>query len=106
MLDVDFAQLSDPGRLRDNNEDYLGYVQPATPEEARSRGWLFALADGVGGHDRGEVASHAAVEQLLAGFRAAPTGEPLGTLLVRLARAANAPGSHLARPARPSRSAK
>ena len=48
MLDVDFAQLSDPGRLRDNNEDYLGHAQPVTPEEARSHGWLFALADGLG----------------------------------------------------------
>jgi serine/threonine protein phosphatase PrpC len=105
MLDVDFAQLSDPGRLRDNNEDYLGYVEPATPEEARSRGWLFALADGVGGHDRGEVASHAAVEHLLAGFRAAPTGEPLGALLVRLARAANAHVYDLAKQAGPGGSA-
>ena len=32
MLDVEFAQLSDHGRVRDHNEDYLGYVSPATPE--------------------------------------------------------------------------
>ena len=25
MLDLEFAQLSDPGRLRDHNEDYLGH---------------------------------------------------------------------------------
>jgi len=105
MLDVDFAQITDPGRLRDNNEDYLGYVQPAAPDDARSRGWLFALADGVGGHDRGEVASHAAVEHLLAGFRAAPTSEPLGTLLSRLVRDANAYVYDLARKAGPGGSA-
>src|SRR5437879_1951980 len=105
MLDVDFAQLSDPGRLRGNNEDYLGYVQPATPQDARSRGWLFALADGVGGHDRGEVASHAAVEHLLSGFRAAPIPEPLGTLLARLVRDANAHVYDLARKAGPGGSA-
>ena len=71
MLDVEFAQLSDPGKLREHNEDYLGHVVPASPARARSHGWLFALADGVGGHEKGEVASRAAVEYLTAGFRAA-----------------------------------
>src|ERR1700739_3864553 len=76
MLDLEFAQLSDPGRVREQNEDYLGHVLPASEAEARSHGWLFALADGVGGHEKGEVASRAAVEPLLAGFRAAGRGEP------------------------------
>src|ERR1017187_9373237 len=89
MLDVEFAQLSDCGRVRDHNEDFLGYVFPATPEHARTTGWLFALADGVGGQDLGEVASRAAVDCLLAGFRAAAGGEAPGTLLPRLVQAAN-----------------
>jgi PPM family protein phosphatase len=89
MLDVEFAHLSDCGRVRDHNEDFLGYALPATPEQARTNGWLFALADGVGGQDFGEVASRAAVECLLAGFRAASGGEALGTLLPRLVQAAN-----------------
>ena len=105
MLDVDFAQLSHPGRLRNNNEDYLGHVQPATPEEGRSHGWHIALGDGLGGHVRGEVASHAAVEHLLAGFRAAPEGEPLGTLLARLVREANAHVYEVAKQASPGGSA-
>ena len=46
MLEVEFGQLSDRGRIREQNEDYLGYVLPATPAEARTHGWLFALADG------------------------------------------------------------
>jgi serine/threonine protein phosphatase PrpC len=90
MLDVEFAQLSDRGRTREQNEDYLGYVLPATPEQARTHGWLFALADGVGGHERGEVASHTAVESLLAGFRGATGREPPTTLLPRLVQTANA----------------
>jgi serine/threonine protein phosphatase PrpC len=49
MLDVEFSQLSDPGRVRPRNEDYLGYVVFRSPAEARFHGWLFALADGVGG---------------------------------------------------------
>ena len=88
-MDVDFAQLSDVGRVRQGNEDYLGHVAPATPEEARSRGWLFAVADGVGGHDLGEVASHTAVECVMAGFRDAPPGESHPALLERLIKRAN-----------------
>jgi len=89
MLDVEFAQLSDCGRVRDHNEDFLGYVLPATPELARTTGWLFALADGVGGQELGEVASRAAVDCLLAGFRSASGGEAPGTLLPRLVQTAN-----------------
>jgi serine/threonine protein phosphatase PrpC len=90
MLDLDFARLSDPGKARLNNEDYTGHYQPATAAEARSHGWLFALADGVGGHADGEIASHAAVERLIEGFAAAPPDEPLADLLNRLVRESNA----------------
>src|SRR5439155_9886677 len=89
MLDVEFAQLSDRGRTREQNEDYLGYVIPTTPEQARTHGWLFVLADGVGGQQRGEIAARAAVESLVAGFPAAASGEPHTALLPRLVQAAN-----------------
>jgi PPM family protein phosphatase len=90
MLDVEFSQLSDTGRVREHNEDYLGHALPSTAEEARTHGWLFALADGVGGQERGEVASRSAVEGLLAGFRSSPAGEVPAALLTRLVQAANA----------------
>jgi protein phosphatase len=88
-LDVEFAHLSDPGRQRGHNEDFVGHFQPVSHAQARTHGWLFALADGVGGQDRGEVASQAAVEDFLAGFRSAPASEPLGPLLMRLVQEAN-----------------
>jgi protein phosphatase len=55
----------------------------------RSHGWLFVLADGVGGHDLGEVASHTAVESMLESFRDAPAGELHGALLGRAVQKAN-----------------
>jgi serine/threonine protein phosphatase PrpC len=88
-LDVEFAQLSDPGKQRDHNEDYLGHAAPASPAQARSHGWLFVLADGVGGSEKGEIASRAAVEYLTAGFRQASASEGLSALLMRLAQEAN-----------------
>ena len=87
MLDVEFTQLSDTGHTRDHNEDYLGYVLPYTPAQLRSHGCVFALADGVGGQQKGEVASELAVETLLAGFSAAKTGEAHKALLSRLVQA-------------------
>ncbi len=89
MLEIEFAQLSDPGLVRGHNEDFLGHVAPDTPEQARSHGWLFALADGVGGQDLGEVASRTAVESMLEGFRSAAPAEPHASVLSRLVQAAN-----------------
>jgi serine/threonine protein phosphatase PrpC len=70
MLDLEFFELTDVGRVRDHNEDYLGSAIPASENEGRTQGWLFVLADGVGGAERGEVASQTAVESVIAGFRA------------------------------------
>ena len=89
MLEIDFAELSDPGRVREGNEDYLGHVAPETPDQARSHGWLFAVADGVGGHEKGEIASRTAIEALLEGFRGAAKAEPLSGLLQSLVQRAN-----------------
>ena len=89
MLEIEFAQLSDPGLVRGHNEDFLGHVAPDTPEKARSHGWLFVVADGVGGQDLGEVASRTAVESMLEGFAGAAPAEPHPAVLSRLVQAAN-----------------
>ena len=49
MLDLVFGQASDPGKVRTNNEDSLGSFIPNSRHQARSHGYLFAVADGVGG---------------------------------------------------------
>ena len=89
MLDVEFTQLSDPGTKREHNEDYLGYLLPYTPEQLRSHGCVFALADGVGGQQKGEVASQLAIATVLDGFSRAKSGEPHKALLTRAIQAAN-----------------
>lgn len=50
--------------MRAHNEDSWGQ-RTALSGPARSRGTLFAIADGLGGHAGGEIASRLAVEALL-----------------------------------------
>ena len=54
MLDLEFCELTDVGRVRDHNEDYFGNAIPASENEGRTQGWLFVLADGVGGKNAGK----------------------------------------------------
>lgn len=89
MLELEFAQLSDPGKVRGHNEDFIGYAKPRTPEQVRSHGWLFVLADGCGGHDRGEVASQMAVDMLVSSFYEKRAAETTRDTLHRLTQAAN-----------------
>ena len=88
-MELEFAHLTDKGKVRGHNEDFLGYAVPETAEGARQRGWMFAVADGVGGQEFGEVASRTAVETMIAGFGAATAGEAHAALLARLVQAAN-----------------
>ena len=60
-MELTYAELSSPGPVRENNEDFVGFWQPQTLEEKRGRGAVAALADGVGGMHHGEVASRMAV---------------------------------------------
>ena len=50
---IDFAELSDTGRVRDHNEDAIGSIGEIG---------LMVLADGMGGYNAGEVASGIAVQ--------------------------------------------
>jgi protein phosphatase len=90
MLDVQFGQVSDFGKVRTNNEDAMASFLPTSRRQARSHGYLFAVADGVGGMDFGEVASATAVKTLIEEFPKAPSGTMLTTLVPRLIEQANA----------------
>jgi protein phosphatase len=90
MLEVQFGQASDFGKVRANNEDAMGSFLPASRRQARTHGYLFAVADGVGGLDLGEVASATAVSVVTGEFAKAQAGAMLTSLLPRLIQQANA----------------
>ena len=92
MLELEFAELSDPGLKRDHNEDALGHLLPESAAEVQSRGWIFALADGVGGQEEGEEASRLAVETVIDGFRKIPKGVMHVSLLPKLVQEAKRRG--------------
>jgi PPM family protein phosphatase len=89
MLDVQFGAASDFGKVRTNNEDAVGSFIPASRQQARSHGFLFAVADGVGGLDLGEVASATAISVITEEFAKAQSGAMLISLLPRLIQQAN-----------------
>jgi len=84
MLSVQFGEASDFGKVRTNNEDAMGSFIAASRNQARTHGYLFTVADGVGGLDLGEVASATAVSVLIEEFEKAQAGAMLISLLPRL----------------------
>lgn len=66
---------TDPGRVRDHNEDFVSYWEPKNRDEEKQSGWVYIVADGVGGADAGEVASEMTTERTIDHYRS-HTDEP------------------------------
>jgi serine/threonine protein phosphatase PrpC len=88
-MKLTYAGVTTAGTVRTNNEDSLQFWQPATIEEMRARGAVAILADGVGGHGSGEVASRLACENALNVFKSAASNLTPSRLLFQMFSAAN-----------------
>lgn len=66
------VNLNDIGRARDHQEDSSGIFKPSDPALLARRGELFIVADGMGGHNAGEVASQMALGELQRAYFADP----------------------------------
>ncbi|HUY39631.1 MAG TPA: PP2C family serine/threonine-protein phosphatase [Candidatus Binataceae bacterium] len=79
----DLAMLSDVGTNRPDNEDSCGHLID-TPDAA-----VFAVADGIGGYEGGEVASAMAIELTLQAWRDSPPSWGAAKRLARAVQFAN-----------------
>jgi len=79
--DVELANASDVGSVREANEDYFLYSEPGSDEEFARRGRLILVADGMGGHQGGETASRLAAETVRHVFLTSESAEPREVLI-------------------------
>lgn len=68
MTTVNHHGTSDQGRVRFNNEDFIISRCPEEQDVLAKKGSFFVIADGLGGHDAGEVASSAAGTELVKSY--------------------------------------
>lgn len=83
------AQRTDIGRLRLTNEDALISVIPEDEQVLAGKGALFVVADGLGGHEGGEIASKMAVDTITEVYYQAGQDE-VGPALQKAIKQANA----------------
>ncbi|MBZ5657658.1 MAG: Stp1/IreP family PP2C-type Ser/Thr phosphatase [Acidobacteriia bacterium] len=85
---IELGNLTDVGCHRTHNEDYYCYTEPEGQAEFARKGRLMVIADGMGGHCGGEVASGIAVEVVRATYLAS-NAESLEVALVEALHAAH-----------------
>ena len=61
---IAYAELSDVGMRRSNNQDSAACLPATNAERFGSHGHLFVVADGMGAHAAGELASRIATEKI------------------------------------------
>ena len=83
------AALSHPGRVRKLNEDSYGIIeeQDVPIEAVGCKGCLYAVADGLGGHASGDIASQQAIESLFEHYYTGLERPPAESLQEAAARA-------------------
>lgn len=62
---LSFGARTDLGRIRENNEDKFEFFVPEDAETLARKGALYAVADGMGGHAAGQIASEIALKTLV-----------------------------------------
>lgn len=62
------AAKTDMGQVRENNEDKFDFYEPEDPAILAARGCLYAVSDGIGGAQAGQIASELLLKNLISGY--------------------------------------
>lgn len=89
MIAIASAGRSESGRAREDNEDALALITPEDPAIRERKGHLVAIADGLGGHEAGQVASTTAVLGLVDAYYAPTSPARVEPALQHAVQAAN-----------------
>lgn len=89
-MELAFAARTDIGRVRENNEDKFDFFTPTDAPTLALRGRLWAIADGMGGHSAGQVASEAGLKTVIRSYFAEPLTGKVGETLQKALAEANA----------------
>lgn len=65
-----FAAKTDLGLVRENNEDKFEFFIPDDPVVLATKGRVYALADGMGGHSAGQIAAELALNVFIRSYYA------------------------------------
>ena len=78
---LEIASLTDVGCQRELNEDSYGYWEPEDDAAFKRLGRLGVVADGMGGHEGGQIASKIAVETIQQTYFSSLEADPQERLL-------------------------
>jgi len=74
------AAKTDMGQVRENNEDKFDFYEPEDPAILAARGCLYAVSDGIGGAQAGQIASELLLKNLISGYYDHPAPDLLTAL--------------------------
>ena len=67
---------TDIGRVRENNEDKYEFFLSETDSDLATKGHIFVVCDGMGGHEAGQIASELACKTFIDVYRNHPSDDP------------------------------
>jgi serine/threonine protein phosphatase PrpC len=73
---ITVACKTDLGRVRENNEDKYEYYVPEDDATLATRGMVFLVCDGMGGHAAGQIASELAAKTFIDVYLHHPSDDP------------------------------
>ena len=73
VVDTLLGAKTDLGCVRENNEDKFEFFQPDDEDVLATKGSFYAVADGMGGHAAGQIASEIALKTSIRAYYADPS---------------------------------